>query len=150
VFANIILPIGPGPNHQSHCLSRAVDESSSASVTTSLVNSCNSYDNYTDMWQCSSSGPHAAGHAGVGAVMNDIAASPSDPIFYLHHGFIDRNWLNWQNAKKDSRLYQINGNEVIGVTTLDTPLYSSGVLPDVTVRDVMDTAGGYLCYKYDY
>ena len=34
--------------------------------------------------------------------------------------------------------------------TLDYVLSSWGVLPDVTVYDVMDTEGGYLCYEYDY
>lgn len=34
------------------------------------------------------------------------------------------------------------------VTTLDHILSSIGIIPDATVRDVMDISGGYLCYEY--
>lgn len=34
------------------------------------------------------------------------------------------------------------------VVTLDHVLTAFGYIPDVTVRDVMDTRGGYLCFEY--
>lgn len=34
--------------------------------------------------------------------------------------------------------------------TLDFPLTIYDILPDVTIADVMDPEGGYLCYTYDY
>lgn len=56
-FKNTNLYIGPGQAaNNKHCLSRAVDESLSAVITTSFVNSCNSHDNFTDMWKCSFTG----------------------------------------------------------------------------------------------
>lgn len=33
-------------------------------------------------------------------------------------------------------------------TTLNHVLSSLGVLPEVTIRDIMDTKGAYLCYVY--
>ena len=34
------------------------------------------------------------------------------------------------------------------VTTLNHVLTSLGVIPDVRIKDVMDTRGGYLCYTF--
>lgn len=86
--------------------------------------------------------------------MSDVASSPGDPAFFLHHAFVDHNWRIWQNGNTSSRLYQINGfstrDEPRKTLTLDYVLTSKGLRPDVTVRDVMDTMGGYLCYSYNY
>jgi len=35
-----------------------------------------------------------------------------------------------------------------GVITLNHVLGSLGIIPDVTVRDIMNIKGGYLCYEY--
>ena len=32
--------------------------------------------------------------------------------------------------------------------TMNHVLSSLGLIPDVTLKDVMDTKGGYLCYEY--
>ena len=86
--------------------------------------------------------------------MADVASSPGDPSFFLHHGFVDHNWRLWQNNDIKNRLYQINGwattTEPKQPLTLDYTLSSFGFKPDVKVRDVMDTMGGYLCYSYNY
>jgi tyrosinase len=85
--------------------------------------------------------------------MSDVASSPGDPIFFMHHGFVDRNWRTWQTTDPTDRLYQVGGYTTTSdpktPLTLDYILTSKGLRPDVTVRDVMDTMGGYLCYQYD-
>lgn len=100
-----------------------------------------------------STSPHAYGHNGVGAIMSNVGLSPNDPVFFMHHGFIDRNWVAWQNADIANRLYQINGcsdsASPCKQLTTDFVLTSQGLRPDITVNDVMDTQGGYLCYVYD-
>ena len=40
------------------------------------------------MASCAEGGAHAWGHNGIGSVMQDTYASPADPVFFLHHGFI--------------------------------------------------------------
>ena len=53
-------------------------------------------------------GLHNVVHGWVGGTMNNIQISPSDPIFWMHHGEIDRLWSVWQarpgNAGKNPTL----------------------------------------------
>ena len=34
----------------------------------------------------------------IQGTMNDIMYSPADPIFWLHHAFVDRQWAVWQQS----------------------------------------------------
>jgi tyrosinase len=97
------------------------------------------------MAPCAEQGPHAYGHNGIGSVMSDVYSSPSDPVFFMHHTFVDRNWYRWQNADPNNRMYQLSGNVGLG-----NVLTSRGIRQDVRVADMMDTRGGFLCYEYDY
>ncbi|KAI0835965.1 Di-copper centre-containing protein [Hypoxylon sp. FL0890] len=152
-FGGLTLHIGPGSGFTDHCLARAVDESLTATVSASFVQDCNSRTSYDDMRGCQELGPHAYGHNGVGAVMAEVQASPGDPIFFMHHLFVDHSFRIWQNANA-SRTTTINGcsdtNNPCTPITMDTVLTSNGLRPDTTVGQVMDTLGGYLCYRYDY
>ncbi|KAH6646180.1 hypothetical protein BKA67DRAFT_696072 [Truncatella angustata] len=154
-FADTVCHIGPGTGFTDHCLSRAVDETLTAQASKAFVTTCNSRSNYPDMENCAELGPHAYGHNGVGSIMADVSASPSDPVFFLHHLFIDRNFWVWQNNEDAvARNTQINGC-IDGQTpctplTLDTVLSVGGLRPDVTVRDVIDTTNGIMCYSYSY
>jgi tyrosinase len=83
--------------------------------------------------------------------MQDTFASPADPIFWLHHAFVDRNFRIWQNANPSVRVNTINGNDIAGnPLTLDTNINVYGIRPDVKVRDILDTTSTTLCYKYNY
>jgi tyrosinase len=114
------------------------------------VNQCNAYGDFAGMANCAESGPHAWGHNGIGAVMQDTYGSPADPIFWLHHAFVDRNFRIWQNANS-ARVNSINGNDGSGrPLTLDTNVNVYGIRPDVKIRDILDTTGTTLCYKYNY
>jgi tyrosinase len=44
-------------------------------------------------------------------MLNPIS-SPGDPLFYLHHAFIDKLWWDWQTADIGNRLYAIGGPTV--------------------------------------
>lgn len=106
------------------------------------------------------SGLHGGGHYGVGGTygqMGDLYASPTDPIFFMHHANLDRVWWSWQIRDLEKRLTDISGpiylmdynNEKGGNATLDFPL-SVGVNADnVTVGDTMNIKGGAFCYDYD-
>ncbi|TVY86681.1 Tyrosinase-like protein, partial [Lachnellula willkommii] len=111
-FANTTLHLGPGSraNNTVHCLNRNVDEESSLHTNATSVDECNAYDNYEDMWECVFPlGPHGGGHFGVNGDMSNAASSPNDPVFFLHHGFVDRNWWAWQNVNQSVRQYELGG-----------------------------------------
>jgi len=89
--------------------------------------------------------------------MSDVSASPSDPIFWMHHGFVDHSFRIWQNLDPNTRTNSINGNDAQGnPLTLDTVIDMGGIRPKVKVRDVMNTMSGVViagqpfCYKYNY
>jgi tyrosinase len=149
-FANLAINIGPGPGNQPHCLARNGDGAKTQYCNSDYVNQCNAYGDFAGMASCAEGGPHAWGHNGIGAVMQDTFGSPADPIFWLHHGFVDRNFRIWQN-KNSARVSTINGNDVSGrPLTLDTTVNVYGIRPDVRIRDILDTTGSTLCYKYNY
>ncbi|KAI8954667.1 Di-copper centre-containing protein [Xylaria longipes] len=152
-FAGTTLHVGPGNANDNHCLSRAVDESQTAQCNQDFTNSCLSMSSYEDFRDCFELGPHGYGHNGIGAVMAEVSASVGDPVFFMHHLFVDHTFRIWQNANP-SRRTTISGcadkaNPCTPIT-LDTTLSTNGLRPDVTVREVMDTLGGTFCYRYDY
>jgi tyrosinase len=53
--------------------------------------------NYDTFWRELEDPIHNGPHCWVGGVMN-TAASPGDPVFYLHHCWIDLLWVKWQIA----------------------------------------------------
>lgn len=123
--------------------------------------------------------------------MLNLWSSPGDPLFYLHHTYLDKLWWQWQANDLTPRLKDITGSnqpmsvdpipglngsfpsfpgnyscgspmpvaltptaqqKIDGdpgnVTTLGHVLTMFGMLPNVTITDVMDTQGGLLCYEY--
>lgn len=128
----------------------------------------------TTALECYMSMPHVAGHGGVGGTILSVAGSPAEPLFFLHHTNLDRLWWNWQQADPDTRTYDIgnwsnippysylsqqyldypssslidysgdNGN----TTTLQHVLWIAGIVPNVTIEDVMDLSGETICAEY--
>ena len=45
--------------------------------------------------------------------MTDVDASPGDPVFYLHHNYLDRLYWQWQQLNPNIRLDLIAGNTTI-------------------------------------
>jgi tyrosinase len=149
-FANLALNIGPGTDNTYHCLSRNLDEGASANTNQQVVDGCNAQSDFAQMASCSELSAHAWGHNCIGGVMEDVASSVGDPLFWMHHGFIDRNFRIWQNADPN-RLTYVDGVDHVGnPLTLDTTVNVYDIRPTVTIRDLIDTKGTHLCYKYQY
>ncbi|KAF2032406.1 Di-copper centre-containing protein [Setomelanomma holmii] len=101
---------------------------------------------------------HAGGHFGVGGTfgqMGDPFASPSDPIFWLHHANLDRVWWSWQSKNLTKRLRDVSGpivlqdyeNAQAGNVTLQFSMTLGFNGWDAQVEDMMDIRP--LCYGYD-
>ncbi|KAI0323589.1 Di-copper centre-containing protein [Cubamyces sp. BRFM 1775] len=125
-------------------------------------------------------GPHAsvhfilggdlAGQCPAASLPGCMPAQPTfsanEPMFFLHHGMVDKIWRVWQ-TKHPSNLWAFKGGSVQNITSLEALRdYPNGMAPDltldsviptdgmfglegVTIRDVMDTTGGFLCYVYE-
>ena len=150
-FANLASNVGPGTRNQRHCLSRNGDESKTANTKQSITEACNARSTFADMAACTEGGAHAWGHNGVGAVMQDVYGSPADPVFWLHHAYIDRNFRNWQNRDAARRTTTVGGTDANrqGIT-LNTGITMNGLRADVRVRDILNTQSSTLCYRYSY
>ncbi|TVY39261.1 Tyrosinase-like protein [Lachnellula subtilissima] len=100
-------------------------------------------------------GVHGAGHFTIGGDPGgDIYTSPGDPVFWLHHGQIDRTWWIWQNQDIASRQNAISGTITMYNSpasrngTLDDILYLGVNADDIAIKDVMSTVEGPFCYIY--
>lgn len=105
--------------------------------------------------------------------MINVATSPGDPIFFLHHAYIDRVWWQWQQANLTSRLTDISGRNVPtdemlasgnlsypsaaildydgdsgNVTTLNHTLWMVDLIANATAGDVMDLGSSTSCAEY--
>ncbi len=69
---------------------------------------------------------HGIVHNWVGGAMSNPRKSPKDPLFFLHHAFIDKTWADWQ-AKNPTRNFESDMLEA-ELTPYDT----------LKVRDVMN------------
>lgn len=47
--------------------------------------------------------------------MNPIS-SPGDPIFFLHHAWLDKLWADWQAEDPSSRHKDIGGNNFVDLS----------------------------------
>ena len=78
-------------------------------------------DRFTPFQLALETGPHNAVHRAIGGDMV-TAASPTDPIFYMHHANVDRIWYEWQ----EHHLAQNPPNmaEVLQPTLVSVPVSS--------------------------
>jgi tyrosinase len=103
-------------------------------------------------------GVHAGGHFTVGGdPAGDLFVSPGDPIFWLHHGMVDRVWWIWQLQNFEARLKDVSftltmsNNPPSRNGTLNDPTNLGLLAGDVLIADLMNTMGGLngeLCYIY--
>ncbi|KAF9700786.1 hypothetical protein EKO04_001956 [Ascochyta lentis] len=99
---------------------------------------------------------HGSGHFGVGGAQGTIgnaANSPGEPLFFLHHGNLDRIFWEWQQKDLKQRLNQVGGPIVPfdysgKNVTLDFEVNIGRLAGNVTLRELLNTQGKTLCYIY--
>jgi hypothetical protein len=64
--------------------------------TQSDINSVMSKNTF-DAFQTALESPHGWVHNAVGGTMQ-TSSSPADPLFWLHHAFVDKLWADWQKT----------------------------------------------------
>ncbi|KAI2619584.1 hypothetical protein GGR54DRAFT_119502 [Hypoxylon sp. NC1633] len=156
-FAGMSCSLGPGNAvNNPHCLQRAVNEQTTAQTGQSSWDTCMARTSYPDFHSCVEFTFHAQGHNGIGGIMSDAIASPSDPFFFMHHLYVDYVFRKWQ-INDVARRTTISGcadNTNCSPLTLDTMVYVGQICgskcPDLAVRDILNTQQGHLCYRYNY
>ncbi|KAF2175164.1 monooxygenase [Zopfia rhizophila CBS 207.26] len=104
---------------------------------------------------------HGSGHFGVGGVLGtlgDAYNSPGaffrkDPLFYLHHGNLDRIFWIWQTKDLSTRLNQVGGPvspfDYGGANvTLDFEIGLGAIAGNATLHALLDIQSETLCYRY--
>jgi len=90
--------------------------------------------------------------------------SANEPLFWMHHAMVDKIWYDWQH-KNSANFWAYHGGSVEEIDNLsdydkypnggppylsfNSTLPADGLFEEVTIGDVMDTTGGFLCYVYD-
>jgi tyrosinase len=97
-FANFTVR-APDPTNPS-CLSRGETKQTTDEATTAYLDLChgNATTEYTQHRRCVEQTIHAVMHEGIGPTMWLLSTSPNDPVFFMHHGFVDWQWKRWQDA----------------------------------------------------
>ena len=97
---------------------------------------------------------HPIAHSTIGGNIFDLYSSPSDPVFYLLHGQIDRLWTIWQGQDFEKRTNGLDGTVTFlndppsHDATLDTMMKMGTAGDLVQIRDAMSTYKGQYCYMY--
>ncbi|TLS26409.1 hypothetical protein PpBr36_05572 [Pyricularia pennisetigena] len=172
-FSNYTNSLGPGYEITNHCIDRAIDDDISKGSSQQNVDNCLLQTTWKDAWTCIESAPHIGGHAGVGKQMGNGVSSPGDPLFYIHHTWLDKIYADWQAKDKAVRTSSISGTNIspdnvpgfpprpanipkptgadgdTGTeTTLGHVINMFGIMPNKTIADVLDIQGSLLCYQY--
>lgn len=127
-----------------HCLQRQFDASSkinafySSDVITRIISQSADYD---ALRRAIEFAPHGSVHVGIGGDMA-LMQSPNDPIFWLHHAYIDKIWEDWQQSRPAlAQNYRGQNSDGHRATPADRlPTFN------VPVSQVFSTRS--LCYTY--
>lgn len=155
-FKDYRLHIGPGMDNHEHCISRNISNAASYGASSDNVSYCMNMETFATAWPCIERNPHHGGHRGVGGEMWNPYSSPGDPLFYLHHAWLDKVWWDWQSRNLPARVRDITGRKRMGdhdssegIVTLGDTLNMMGVVPNARVGEVMDLKGRRLCVEYE-
>lgn len=82
---------------------------------------------------------------------NSFANTLVDPIFFLHHGQIDRIWWRWQQHDLQRRQYRYTGSfkpRSKEQASVDDIVSIGGLAPDIQASELLNVRSGIFCYTY--
>ncbi len=111
---------------------------SSSLPTPSDVNSVQAITNWANYYSSLENGiVHVGAHIWVSGIMSG-GASPRDPVFYLHHGMVDKLWQEWVEANNIT-----TASNIYIKTSLPrydgTYVFNGQTLPLVNPDDIVDS-----------
>ncbi|KAK8050349.1 hypothetical protein PG994_012079 [Apiospora phragmitis] len=173
-FADYQVSMGPGNStaYSPHCLARDINPSFVRQMLgraeSAQVLAQPDFWHFTRRIEGATLGNscHSAGHGGVGGRAGEMSnpySSPGEPIFYLHHGVLDKLWNEWQRKDWHARKADIGGPDTqfaypynyFGASpayknvTLDFEMNLGEIGGMKKINQAMDTVGGEFCYTYE-
>ncbi|KAF8251527.1 Di-copper centre-containing protein [Wilcoxina mikolae CBS 423.85] len=169
-FKNVTINVGPGQSlaYKPHCLHRGLNPTTIPFLQPSAVAYALESEDYLT-WDSRAQAPpditpargittfHGSGHYIQGGDSTDYISSTSEPIFWLHHAYLDKLYWQWQSKNLTGRLSEVGGPTIpfhpaSGPVTLEQPLnvhWEGDTIPLKKVMDIKGNAhGGFLCYDY--
>jgi hypothetical protein len=98
-----------------------------------LLDSAKNYDNFTTQIIV----PHSTLHVSVGGDFQSTY-SPGEPLFWLHHSFIDKVWYDWEHIDNRSRTFP---KQLENITM--TPF------GEVIAKDTLNSVNSQFCVLYE-
>ena len=83
-------------------------------------------------FQAELEGLHGLAHNAVGGTMA-TAASPADPLFWLHHAFVDRLWARWQAGPRGAAPPNVN-ERLLPARAFGFPMFGNRVSSVLDIR----------------
>lgn len=127
-----------------HCLRRCYDSDNEVSAlppTEEIILDLNEpeFSEFSNQIEAK----HGYPHANIGGEDGDFFTmySPNDPLFYLHHTFVDLLWAEWQKRHPESEYEGKSYNMRVSVEDILIPF-------DVPVKSTLDTTDDSYCYTY--
>jgi len=111
-FANYTNSLGPGYEVTSHCINRRISDAMSTMSSQAQVDAYLALLDFKTAWPCIEGQPHTGGHASVGGQMQNGVSSPGDPLFYLHHTWLDKVFWDWQARDRTTRVSRVGGTNI--------------------------------------
>jgi tyrosinase len=169
-FKNMVVSLGPfgkivsdipnnpradGFGSNPRCLRRDVNKYAAAvtrtNYTYALITEAKTADELENIMLGTPSkndwGVHMGGHYTIGGDPGgDFFSSPGDPIFYMHHGMVDRIWWIWQMQDPDNRMAVLPGNAPLNDTVDLKWTAKVGKTWDMLTN--IGGNGGDFCYIY--
>lgn len=102
---------------------------------------------------------HTSGHYTIwGDPGGDFYVSPGEPVFWLHHGQVDRHFWIWQNQDPVNRVQQYKGGTLMMVP--NSPAGHIADLQELSVvapkgwgaepsKNLVSSTAGPFCYVYE-
>lgn len=124
----VLPPSGPqnGTGYNPRCIVRDISPSSAANTRPSNITKvleAQDLGEFNLLLDEPVTGVHTNGHFQIGGIQLDPFVSPSDPIFWPHHGMIDYLWSVWQGLDFDNRRDQVWGTSTIGNGMISLSLF---------------------------
>ncbi|KAJ9074313.1 hypothetical protein DSO57_1007734 [Entomophthora muscae] len=130
---------------EKHCLSRSYDGGETISAFYSpelLSHTLDGRKTYDEFRRAIEGPPHGNVHNNIGGDMSTMT-SCNDPLFYLHHAFVDKLWLDWQ-SRESGREKEFGGKRADG----SQASVEDEILPfGKQVKDALNANTSY-CYSY--